>query len=198
MSWNGFEHNCLLMNRAGQQFLNVGFLMDVACEADCRNVVSDDFDADGRPDLLVVSQDAPERKQTIRVLRNNWPQDLHWIGLHLGDESGRSPLGARVVAYAGGRSLTAVVVAGDSFRSQQAATVHFGLGTLDRVERLEVHWPNGSLSSIEKPDVDHYHRAPAPKPPAVLDPAVRSTRRPGSLTNRIRTDALSNPKMRVG
>src|SRR5688500_9462267 len=48
MSWNGFEHNVLLMNEGGAGFLNVAHLMDVAFEFDSRNVVGDDLDRDGK------------------------------------------------------------------------------------------------------------------------------------------------------
>ena len=48
MSWNGFEHNALLMNRNGQGFSRIEFLACVASEFDSRNVISDDLNADGR------------------------------------------------------------------------------------------------------------------------------------------------------
>ena len=48
ISWNGFEHNALLMNQGGKSFVNIGWLMGVSHEFDSRGVVSEDLDGDGR------------------------------------------------------------------------------------------------------------------------------------------------------
>ena len=81
MSWNGFEHNCLFMNESGAGFLRVDFLMGVAIETDSRHVVSDDFDGDGKMDLLVVSVPQDEDGMKIQLLRNTWKSANHWIGV---------------------------------------------------------------------------------------------------------------------
>ena len=158
ISWNGFEHNCLLMNQSGTGFLRVAFLMGVAFEFDSRNVISDDFDGDGRRDLLVVGKDSEQAGVALYLLKNVWPPGHHWIGVCLREQGqGRSPLGARVrVAYDGGQQVSAIV-AGDSLYSQHATTAHFGLGPTDSVEQIDVFWPDGSRSSLEHPAVDRYH-----------------------------------------
>jgi hypothetical protein len=54
-------------------------------------------------------------------------------------------------------------VTGDSYRSQHANTVHFGLGNVRRVDRVEVRWTNGQTVALQEPTVNHYHdiRSPA-------------------------------------
>jgi len=47
ISWNGFEHNALLINRKEKGFFEAGFLMGIAFEGDGRVVLSDDFNNDG-------------------------------------------------------------------------------------------------------------------------------------------------------
>jgi len=159
MSWNGFEHNCLLMNLSGTGFMKVGFLMGVAFEFDSRNVISDDLDGDGRRDLLVVGKAANEAQGSIYLLRNVWSSDNHWIGVQLRERGlGRSPLGARVrIDYEGGPQITSMV-AGDSLSSQHSTTAHFGLGDVDTVKRIDVLWADGSRSQIDHPAVDQYHQ----------------------------------------
>ena len=159
ISWNGFEHNCLMMNRSGGGFMKVGFLMGVAFEFDSRNVISDDFDGDGRRDLLVVGKSAEEAGASIHLLRNVWESDHHWIGVRLRETGqGRSPLGATVhVAYNGGSQI-ASIVSGDSLYSQHAPVVHFGLGDVDELRRLEVRWPDGHQIEFPHPQVDQYHQ----------------------------------------
>lgn len=160
MSWNGFEHNHLFLNLAGQDFANVAFLMGAAMEQDSRVVIADDFDADGRVDLLVSSTGLPpiaDDLLTLHLLRNRGENDNRWIGVRLRGAPGVSPLGARItVAYEDGRQAGAIVT-GDSFMAQHPLAKHFGLGQRDAVEFLEVRWPNGQVTRLDQPALDRYH-----------------------------------------
>jgi hypothetical protein len=160
MSWNGFEHNVLLMNQGGRDFASIGFLMGVAFEYDSRAVVSDDLDGDGRMDLLVTqtTYDGKGYVMTLHVYRNELKTNNHWIGVRLRETApGFSPLGAKVTLRREGRVQVRRIVTGDSFLAQHANTVHFGLGEANRVERIEVRWPNGEVTLVEDPQVDRYH-----------------------------------------
>jgi hypothetical protein len=157
MSWNGFEHDCLLMNESGRGFLNIGFLMGVAFEFDSRNVAADDLDGDGRVDLVVAEKPLDD-PPVLHLAQNVGEYGHHWIGVRLRDpRRGCSVLGARVIVQAGGKTQPRVVVAGDSLMTQHAPVAHFGLGSIDRVESLEVHWPDGSRMRLERPAADRYH-----------------------------------------
>jgi hypothetical protein len=132
-------------------------LMGVSLELDSRNVVSDDFDADGRRDLLVMGY-RNGVGTSIRLLRNNWQSNNNWIGVLLRDVGpGRSPQGARVAVTAAGKRQIAAVLSGDSLASQHATTVHFGLGSRHKVDSIEVRWPDGSRSRIKEPPINRYH-----------------------------------------
>ena len=157
MSWNGFEHDCLLLNHGGRGFSSVGYLMGVGFEFDSRNVAGDDLDGDGRVDLLVVEKplDAPP---VLHVLRNTAANANHWIGVRLREHGpGRSPIGARVTVASGPVPHVARLVVGDSYKTQHAPVVHFGLGAADRVEAIEVRWPDGTITRRASPAVDRYH-----------------------------------------
>lgn len=68
-----------------------------------------------------------------------------------------SPVGSHItVAYAGRRQV-GTIVTGDSFMAQHPAAKHFGLGRTDKVEYLEVRWPNGKVTRLNAPAVDQYH-----------------------------------------
>src|SRR5439155_9538734 len=83
-SYGGYEKNRLLMNLSGKGFVEVGYLMGVAMEEDCRNVVADDLDGDGRADLIVTTFEGwPNPRQTLRILRNQMENVGNWIGFHL-------------------------------------------------------------------------------------------------------------------
>src|SRR5207302_1871262 len=49
-SYGGYEKNRLYLNRGGTSFLEIGYLMGLGLEQDCRNVMTDDLDGDGRMD----------------------------------------------------------------------------------------------------------------------------------------------------
>ncbi len=159
MSWNGFEHNHLFLNENGRRFLNVAFLLGVAFEFDSGSVVTDDLDLDGRPDLIVEEViTRREERRRIHVLRNVWPSPYHWIGVILQGTPGVSPIGATVrVRYPGGMHVYRFMT-GDSYSAQHAMQKLFGLGTHDRVDWIEVRWPDGTVQRILRPAVDRYHR----------------------------------------
>ena len=156
-SWNGFEHNNLFLNRQGEGFHNLAFLLAAAQEFDARAVVGADLDVDGRPDLLVVEYDAKARRQRLHVLHNQIKAGGNWIGFHLPDHPGLPANGVLVRIFAGDRTWSRQLVTGDSFTAQHPATVHFGLGKLTEVQRLEVVWPNGKSLQVENPGTGKYH-----------------------------------------
>jgi hypothetical protein len=126
--------------------------------------VADDLDGDGRVDLLVTTDEVwPDAQQTLHVFKNTLNDGGHWIGFRFREEAGRvSPVGARLTIHYNGHSATRQIVTGDSHRSQHSNTIHFGLGRVARVERVEIVWANGSTVTLRHPDVDRYHPISAP------------------------------------
>ena len=167
ISWNGFEHNVLYMNEGPGGFSNVAWLLGMAHEYDSRSVVSNDLDADGRPDLLVVEQRwLPDSREVFRhyvhVLRNEWPGKRRWIGAHL-EGKGISPIGAVVTLHTSKGTQVVPIVTGDSFSAQHAPTVHFGLGDA-KPKSLEVRWSNGRKTRLVTPTEGKYHNMMSPRP----------------------------------
>jgi hypothetical protein len=161
MSYGGYEKNRFYLNQRAESFLEIGHLMGVAMEEDSRNVVSDDLDGDGRTDLLVTTFKAwPQMKQTLRIFKNVLSEGGNWIGFRLREQpGGGSPVGARITIRHAGGAMMRTIVTGDSYRSQHANTVHFGLGNITRVESAEVRWMDGSTTTLSEPALNQYHRA---------------------------------------
>ena len=104
-----------------------------------RGLAVGDLDGDGDLDLLSSNAD-----NTLRVYRNDAPApDRHWLAV-VARTAGRDAIGARVVVRAAGRSWVGAILPGQSYMSSHEPVAHFGLGEIDRFERIEVTWPDGS------------------------------------------------------
>ncbi len=129
------------LNRDGEGFVDVTARLGapVTTPRPGRGTAFGDLDNDG--DLDAVVSNVHERPDLFRLDVAN---DNHWTLLRLvGTVSNRSAIGARVRIVAGGVAQVQEVRGGGSYNSQNDLRVHFGLGAADRIERLEVRWPNG-------------------------------------------------------
>ncbi len=62
-----------------------------------------------------------------------------------GTKSNRSAIGATVTVEARGFRQSDAVLSQASFVSHNDPRLHFGLGALDRVDRITVQWPSGLI-----------------------------------------------------
>lgn len=172
LSYGGWEQNRLFLNRGRDGFVEVAHLLGVARVEDSRDLAAADLDGDGRPDLVWTTFEVwPQVRQTVRIFRNVLPGSGHWLAVRL--EPGPTALapGARVVLHhADGRRAVQAVVTGDSHRSQHPRQAHFGLGAATNVLAVEVRWPNGRLTTLDRPAPDRVHVA---QPPSVGTGAAR-------------------------
>jgi len=158
-SQGGFEKNRLFLSQSGKSFIEAGYLMGLALEEDCRSVVSDDLDGDGKLDLVVTTfKNRPRLQQALHLFPNLTRDTGHWLGVRLRESGpGFSPLGAKVILTTASGKQIRTFVSGDSYRSQYATTAHFGLGVATEVKSVEVVWPNGKRKTILNPAIDRYH-----------------------------------------
>ena len=107
-----------------------------------RGLATGDLDGDGRPEILIVNMnDRPALLKNVGAKQNA-------IAIALtGTRSNRSAIGARCTVEVNGRKQIADVVSGGSYYSQNAFTQYFGAGKADKVDRIEVRWPNGETQS---------------------------------------------------
>ncbi len=164
-SWDGHQHNRLLMNLAGGGFVNVAFLMGVADSFDSRSAVSADLDLDGRVDLVVV-EDHGLNGQRLHVYRNQLDTGNHWIAVRLLEEGdGISPVGASVTVHTPEQTHVGKILTGETVLGQHPTTLYFGLGDSTHVDSIEVHWPNGTTRTLQNPEIDRTHRIEASRAP---------------------------------
>ena len=110
-----------------------------------RGAAFGDYDNDGTVEVLINNQNEPPTllKQSIKSSGN-------WVLLKLiGSKSNHSAIGARVRLTAGALIQTGEVRSGGSYLSQNDLRLHFGLGRVQRIERIDIDWPSG-VHQVEK------------------------------------------------
>ena len=144
--------NLVLMNTGDGKFVNVSDQCGdgLAVRLSSRGAAFDDLDNDGRVDAVILNSRAPPT-----LLRNQSPGTNHWLQVRLrGVKTNRDGVGARVKVVAGALSLVDEVHSGRGYQSHYGSRLHFGLGSRDRVDRIEVRWIGGGLSVVQDPGVD--------------------------------------------
>jgi hypothetical protein len=144
--WNcGPEHSA--------EFLPVP---DDQCTPDFRNpmvgrgATCADIDGDGDTDLLVM-----EVGQAPRLLRNDQQTGHHWLRYKLiGRHCNRDAIGAWVEVKLGRQTLWRQVMPTRSYLSQTELPVALGIGDAEQVERVTIHWPDGTQQPVENVQID--------------------------------------------
>ncbi len=121
-----------------------------------RGAVFADFDGDGRMDVAVTALG-----EAAELWRNVTPEG-NWLRVRLrGTRSNRDGIGARVVIGRQTNLMTSAV----SYSSSSMDGVHFGLGETKKVEKVEIHWPSGTVQELRDVAVNQTL--------AVTEPAAR-------------------------
>jgi hypothetical protein len=112
-----------------------------------RGAAPADYDGDGDLDVVVVNHG-----REASLLRNDGGHLQNWIIVEPRSNSGnRFGLGAKVHVEAGGRTQYAQIGSQPSYLSQAPPEAHFGLGDVDRVDRIVVEFLGGAR--VERRDV---------------------------------------------
>ena len=135
------QRNLLLGNDGTGHFTDVtenagpGF----ALVESSRGLAVCDYDNDGDLDLLFTQLDGPPT-----LLRNESSVGA-WLTVDLDVPAGAGPrIGASVTVEAGGHRWRRDLASGESFLSAHDPRLHFGLGDIDRVDRVVVRWSDGT------------------------------------------------------
>ena len=110
-----------------------------------RGAAYGDYDNDGDPDILVTTNGGP-----AYLLRNDGGNQNRFIKIKTaGTKSNRDGIGAKITIYPiGGAKRWQVVRSGSSYCSQSELPVTFGLGIVERIERVEIEWPSGKVDKL--------------------------------------------------
>lgn len=158
--WNFYAEPNLLFQNLGAGIENTGGSLtfnDVSSLAPdfterievSRGMAFGDIDRDGDVDMVVTSLD-----NRIRFFRNDAAtSENNWLSVRAVTQN-RDALGAEVMLRTESRVLTGYVLPGTSYLSSNEARVHFGLGTIDTVQAIEVQWPDGNREKFPGPHLN--------------------------------------------
>jgi hypothetical protein len=107
-----------------------------------------DMDRDGDLDVVLTQVGGAPK-----LLRNDQATGHHWLRVRLSGES-VSAIGARVRIVGAGGAQERAFGRSRSYLSQTELPLTFGLGESDRIDRLEVTWPDGSSRTMTDVAVD--------------------------------------------
>jgi len=109
-----------------------------------RGLACGDIDRDGALDLLVTTLAGP-----ARLYRNVAPRRGHWLLIRALDPAlQRDAYGAAITVRAAGRRWLGWINPGSSYCCSHDPRAHFGLGQADRVDAIDVVWPDGTEESF--------------------------------------------------
>ena len=118
-----------------------------------RGVAVADLFNDGQVDVVIEDIDG-----SPRILRNRGMAGNHWVNFELaGTKSNRLAIGAKLKVTAGGVTQTEQIRSGGSYLSQSDFRAHFGLGSANKVESVEIRWPSGATDNFRNLAADQLY-----------------------------------------
>lgn len=163
-TFSGYQTNKIWMNDGAGRFQEVARSVGGDLTLDSRSVAYADFFGNGSMDLVVANQNQP-----VTIYRNHTAADRNWIGLNLkGVKSNKSAIGATVLMHWDGKISKKYVSGGNSFSSQSQRIIHYGLGSSDQVDRIEIRWPSGIVQELTSPEINRVHILEEPSEPTVV------------------------------
>ena len=150
------QPNAVFVNNGNGTFTDVSASSGADDPATGRGVAHGDFNNDGRTDLLVVNLGLADGSPGVaRLFENVSTEPNHWLDVvTIGTTSNRSGVGAKITVTAGGFSQMREVGASQSHMSHSVVPAHFGLGTSDQVDSIQISWPSGRTQRLRDVEVD--------------------------------------------
>jgi enediyne biosynthesis protein E4 len=139
------QPDALYLQTDDGSFVDAAPTWGVADSTAGRGLVVADINRDGHLDLAKPSVDGPRRIYLSRC------SERAWLTVTLRAEAPNThAVGAHIRVYAEGQTWERTVYAGStSYASGGPPEVHFGLGDLQRVDAIEVLWPDGGVSRFD-------------------------------------------------
>ena len=134
------QPNSVFVNLADGTFRDVSSEAGLNLSRAHRGSAFADFDNDGRIDVVVSALGEP-----AELWQNVSPGGNRWLILKLiGTRSNRDGIGAKVRLGRQSNQMTTAV----GYSSSSSQGIHFGTGKLEKVDRIEIRWPSGTVQLL--------------------------------------------------
>ena len=155
-----YAQPCILWKNTGKgRFLKVGDPGPFFSKNHvARGTAVGDLDDDGDLDIVVLRLDA-----TPALLINESPNPGNWVRFALeGTKANREAIGATVEVHAGGQVFQRLIRGGDSYLSSNDRRALIGLGPIAKIDKAEIRWPGGKVTTLDAPSTKTTHRVVEP------------------------------------
>ena len=149
------EPKLLFLNQGNGSFRDISKLVGPAIQTPqvSRGMAVGDLFNDGKMDLVIENLTGQPM-----ILRPQGGLQNHWVSFELeGTKSNRLAFNARVKVTSGDVIQLGEVISGGSYLSQNDLRIHFGLGSHNRVDKVEVLWPNGTTDFLTNLAADRFY-----------------------------------------
>jgi enediyne biosynthesis protein E4 len=136
--------NVLLRNTGDGRFVNVSNQSGdgLLAEYSSRGAAFDDLDNDGDIDVVILNSRQPPTVLRNMLVERGSPS--YWLQVQLrGVKTNRDGVGTRISICSGESRWVDEVHAGRGYQGHFGSRLHFGLGSKNHVDRIEVHWIGG-------------------------------------------------------
>ena len=117
---------------------------DASGPARHRGCAFGDLNGDGRVDIVVTALG-----REAEVWTNNSAGPNHWLDFALqGTRSNRDGIGATVKVTTAEGSQWNEMTSSVGYASSSYGPVHFGLGRCAKADRVDIHWPSGTVQTL--------------------------------------------------
>ena len=141
------QEDLILRNDRGHRLIDVSAQCGVDFQEKFvgRGSAAGDFDDDGDLDILILNLNSRPR-----LLKNEGGNRNNWLMIHvIGTQSNRDGIGTKIRLTAGGKTQTRWIMSSSGYLSQSDYRAHFGLGKIERIDRIELRWPNRKIQTLE-------------------------------------------------
>lgn len=149
------EPKLMFLNQHNGGFRNISEVVGPAIQTPqvSRGLAVGDLFNDGHTELVVENLEG-----SPMILRTEGGATNHWISLELaGTKSNRLALNAKVRITAGGLVQLGEVLSGGSYLSQNDLRLHFGLGTHNTADSVEITWSSGQKEVLKNLSADQFY-----------------------------------------
>lgn len=143
--------NCGFLNRGDLSFENVTDSWGLDEVSFSNGAAYSDLDNDGDLDLVINNIDSPP----FIYRNNNANINSNFIQITLvGEAPNIQALGTKIIVRNGDQLLTYVHSPFRGYLSTHTQKAHIGLGELKKIEKIEVYWPDGRMSTLNEVDIN--------------------------------------------